>query len=265
MRRKSRVLEKFRSGKVARLCALASYIPYFPTVAAKEGFDGVWVDGEHKPFDPREIQALVGFHHLADVDCLWRAPTREKAALYRILEDGATGLIIPHVESVEEARSLVRAVKFPPVGNRGLDGAALDADYGFAGGSDYPANANWETLLLVQIETPEALEEADAMAAIPGVDGIFVGPADMALRLGCSAAADDPKMAAVYRRIAAAAAKHQKAWGCPALSIGDAELLIRAGAGFIVHGAEVRLLRMGLRQCGEAFDRLLGENLCPRT
>jgi 2-keto-3-deoxy-L-rhamnonate aldolase RhmA len=166
------------------------------------------------------------------------------------------------VESAAEAHAIVRAVKFPPIGNRGLDGAALDAGYGFAGGGDYPVNANRETVLLVQVETPEALEEADAMAGLPGVDGIFLGPGDMALRLGCSPAAADPKMSAVCRRIAAAAAKHRKVWGSPALSPSDAEILIRAGAGFVVLGAEVRLLRMGLRQCGEEFDRLLGENAC---
>lgn len=265
MRRTSRVLQKIRKGRVARLCALGSYLPYFPTIAAQAGYDGVWVDGEHKPFDPREIQALVGFHHLADIDCLWRPPTREKAAIYRILEDGATGLIIPHVETAGEARALVQAVKFPPVGNRGLDGAALDANYGFAGGGDYPASANQETLLLVQVETPDALEEADAMAALPGVDGLFVGPGDMALRLGCSPAAEEPKMAAVYKRVAAIAARHRKFWGSPALSIGNAEFLIREGAGFIVLGTEYRLLRMGLEQCGAEFDRLLEEKIRPRA
>src|SRR5688572_30314620 len=205
--RSSRVLEKIRSGKVARLCALGSYLPYFPTVAAQAGYDGVWVDGEHKPFDPREAQALIAFHHLANIDCLWRPPTREKAALYRILEDGATGLVIPHVESVEEARALVAATRFPPTGNRGLDGAALDAGYGFGGDTNYPAAANRETILFVQIETPEALEQVETIAALDGVSGLFLGPGDMAFRLQCDATPADSRMAEVCRRINAAVRK----------------------------------------------------------
>ena len=255
--RSSRVLEKIRSGKVARLCALGSYLPYFPTVAAQAGYDGVWVDGEHKPFDPREAQALIAFHHLANIDCLWRPPTREKAALYRILEDGATGLIIPHVESVEEARAVVTATRFPPLGNRGIDGAALDAGYGFDGGKDYPAAANRETIFFPQIETPEALEHVEAIAALDGVTGIFLGPGDMALRLKCDATAADPKMAAVHRRIAAAVQKVNKPWGTPITSTNDLELTLRAGAGFVVYGAETRLIRAGLKQCGETLDQLL--------
>lgn len=261
--RASRVLQKIRQRKVARLCALGSYLPYFPTVAAQAGFDGVWVDGEHKPFDPREVQALIGFHHLADIDCLWRPPIREKAALYRILEDGATGLIIPHVESVDEARALVSAMRFPPLGNRGLDGAGLDTGFGYAKGPDYTAVANRETILFAQIETPAALDQVEAIAAVEGVNGIFLGPTDMALRIGCDPAAADPKMAAVHRRIAAAAARCGKCWGSPVVVDADLELILRAGAGFIVLGAEVRLIRAGLKQCGETLDRLLGPRDLP--
>src|SRR3954466_861013 len=124
--RSSRFLRRIREGQVARICGLGSYLPYYPSLAAQAGYDAIWVDGEHRAFDPREIQALIAFHHLADIDCLWRPPTREKAALYRLLEDGATGVIIPHIESAEEARAIVHAIKFPPLGNRGLDGSGLD-------------------------------------------------------------------------------------------------------------------------------------------
>ena len=257
--RASRILNSIRQGKIARLCALASYIPYYATVAAKAGYDGVWVDGEHKPFDPREVQALIAFHHLADIDCLWRPPTREKAALYRILEDGATGLLIPHVESVEEARALVAATRFPPIGNRGMDGAALDAGYGFGGNADYPAAANRETILFVQIETPEALEQVEAIAALDGVSGLFLGPGDMALRLQCGATPADPKMAAVCRRINAAARKASKPWGTTVATAKDLDLTLMAGAQFVVYGAEVRILRAGLKECSETLDRILAE------
>ena len=97
--RPSKILKKIRAGKVARICALGHYIPFFPKHAAAFGFDGVWVDGEHRAFNPREAQALMAFHHLADIDCIWRASTLEKTGLYRLLEDGATALMIPHVST----------------------------------------------------------------------------------------------------------------------------------------------------------------------
>lgn len=257
--RKSRVLEKIRNGEVARICALGSYLPYFPSLAARAGYDGVWVDGEHKPFNPREAQALIGFHHIADIDCLWRPPTREKAALYRFLEDGASGLIIPHVESVEEARSLINAVRFPPLGNRGLDGAAFDTGYGAAGGPDYPAEANRETVLFLQIETPQALEQVEEIAALDGVDGIFFGPGDMAFRLGCRPAAKDPQMAQIHQRIAKAVSRSGKTWGRPAVAGEDLEAIVDAGAGFVVLGSEMQFIRASLAQGQEALDKALDE------
>ena len=238
-----------------------SYLPNFPRAAAVAGFDGIWVDGEHNAFDPRETQALAGFHQLADIDCLWRPPTREKVALYRILEDGASGLIIPHVESVDEVRALVQAVRFPPLGNRGLGGSGLDCDYSVSAGKAYPADANRETVLFIQVETPEALEQAEAMVAVEGVDGIFLGPGDMALRLGCDTSPKDPKMAQVQRRIAAAAAKAGKVWGCPLTNEEDLRLTLAARAGFVVYGSEGRLIRDGLKSNGKALASVLGETV----
>lgn len=258
--RRSRVRKKLRDRKVARLCSLSSYLPYFPKLAAAAGFDGVWVDGEHKPFNPRETQALLGFHHLADIDCLWRPPTREKIGLYRILEDGAAGLIIPHVESVEEARALVEATKFPPLGHRGLDGAGLDAEYSLSANGDYPAQSNLETILFAQIETPAALDQVEAIIAVDGIDGVFLGPGDMAFCLGCNPTAADPKMAEVQRRISKAAIRYGKAWGRPVTTNEELSLTLEAGAGFIVWGQEFRLIREGLNKCAKNFDEVLREN-----
>src|SRR3990172_4415964 len=112
--RKSKVLAKIRAGKVARICATGHFIPFFPRHAAHFGYDGVWVDAEHRAFDPREVQAFLAYHQLADIDCIWRAATLEKTGLYRLLEDGASGVMIPHVSTPEKAKALVEAVKFPP-------------------------------------------------------------------------------------------------------------------------------------------------------
>ena len=257
--RRSKVLSKLRAGKVARIACLGHYMPYGPSLAARFGYDGIWVDGEHRAFDPLLAQAFIAFHHIADIDCVWRAVTLEKTGLYRLLEDGAAGLMIPHVSTVEKARMLVQAVKFPPLGDRGFDAAGLDCRYSLPALKPYGEAANRETFLVVQIETPEALETADAIAAVPGVDVLFLGPGDMSARLDCSPSPTDPKMAKAQDRVNAAASRHGKHWGRPVGSAEDLRRVVDAGARFVVMGSEFGGVMTELRRCGEVFDRLLGE------
>src|SRR5437667_2822377 len=123
--RASKVLRKLRDRQVVRICTTGSFLPFYPKMAAHCGFDAIWVDGEHRVFNAHDAQSFIAYHHLADIDCLWRPATLEKGQLYRLLEDGATGLMIPQVSTPEMARQLVEAVKFPPLGERGLDGSGI--------------------------------------------------------------------------------------------------------------------------------------------
>ncbi len=257
--RKSTVLAKLRAGKVARIAALGSPITMFPALAAHFHYDGVWVDGEHRTWDPREVQAVIANHHAANIDCLWRPATKEKTGLYRLLEEGAAGLMIPHVATAAEARAFVQAVKFPPLGDRGLCGGGRDASFWVGAPKDYTAQANRETFLTVQIETPEALANVEAIAAVPGVDVLFLGPGDLSLRLGCGAAVTDPQMFAVQQKIAAACRQHGKAWGRPVGGPDDARTIIELGARLVVLGSEFGALHQHLMQCESQFDALLNE------
>jgi len=256
--RHSKVLAKIRAGQVARICCTGSPIAFLPSVAAHYHYDGIWVDGEHRAWNPREVETMIGRHHAADIDCMWRPSTKEKNGLYRLLEDGASGLMIPHVGTADEARALVGAIKFPPLGDRGFCGGGRDADYWIGKPADYTDQANRETFLTVQIETPAALENADEIAAVPGVDILFLGPGDMSLRLGCTPGVNDPAMLDVQKKIAATCRKHSKAWGRPVGSREDAKTLIDLGAQFIVHGAEFSAVCAHFATCAADFDALLG-------
>lgn len=256
--RPSKVLAKLRSGQVARICATGSPIAFFPAIAAHFRYDGIWVDAEHRVWDPCDVETVLGRHHAADIDCVWRAVTKEKNNLYRLLEDGAAGLMIPHVATADEARALVSAIKFPPLGDRGFCGGGRDADYWIGKPADYTDAANRETFLVVQIETPQALENADAIAAVPGVDVLFLGPGDMSLRLGCTPGVNDPVMLDAQKKIAAAVKKHGKAWGRPVGSAADARTIIDLGAQFVVLGSEFGGIHDHLAACSAEFDRLLG-------
>ncbi|MFP6701360.1 MAG: aldolase/citrate lyase family protein, partial [Planctomycetaceae bacterium] len=174
--RQSRTRARLANNEAVRICCLGHFIPAFVRHAADSGFDCIWLDFEHRCWTDREIQAILPLFHLYDIDCLLRVPTTEKTRLYRYLEDGATGLMVPHVSTVEAARELVESVKFPPIGNRGLDAAGLDCDFSLPEHVEYVREANEQTMLVVQIETPEAVENVEAIAALEGVDGLFIGP-----------------------------------------------------------------------------------------
>ena len=257
--RPSKILAKLRAGKVARVCSTGSPIHMLPALAAHFHYDGIWVDAEHRTWDPREAQMMIACHHAADIDCLWRPPTKEKNALYRLLEEGASGLMIPHVGTAEEARTLVQAVKFPPLGDRGFCGGGRDAAFWVGAPKDYTERANKETFLTVQIETPDALKNVESIAAVEGVDVLFLGPGDMSLRLGCTPGVNDPKMLEVQKTIAAACQKHGKAWGRPVGSGEDARVIVELGAQLVAYGSEFGGLHKHLSDCSDQFDGLLNE------
>lgn len=234
---------------------MGHFLPFFVKLAAQNNYDGIWVDAEHRTWDPRETQALITFHHLFNIDCMWRASTLEKTSLYRLLEDGAAGLIIPHVSTPAKAQQLVEAMKFPPLGDRGLDGAGLDADFMAAPNPTFREDANRETCLVVQIETLQAVENAVAIAAVPGVDVLMLGPADLSIRLGCKKSPiEDPLFLAAQKRVADAAKRHGKAWGRPCFSPEDAKNLVAAGGQFVIFGSDFGGVYTHLRDSSVHLD-----------
>ncbi|MEZ4670164.1 MAG: aldolase/citrate lyase family protein [Anaerolineae bacterium] len=254
--RKSKILAKVRAGQPAKLAMMGHFLPPFVAYAAKLGFDGIWLDMEHHNFDDREVQAMLAFFHLYDIDCVVRPPTREKARLYRYLEDGATGFVIPHVNDVETARDLVQSVKFPPVGDRGIHGRGLEANFGLDNRDALVANALEETFILVQIETPGALAQADAMAAIPGVDGLYIGPADLGLRLKLLPEDDRIHVNKAIDQVSRICRQHGKMWGSLAATEEDLLLQRDLGSQFVVWGVDGRIMLSGLTAAMADLDRI---------
>ena len=243
--RKSKTLQRIREGKLARATCLGHYVPGFVFHAAHNDYDCIWLDLEHRTMSDLQVQALLTYSHTFDIDVLLRPPTREKVGLYRYLEEGAAGLLIPHVSTPEEAEELVQAVKFPPMGERGIDNAGLDADYGIHDAATYVAWANRETFLAVQIETPLAVSNADAIAAVEGVDLIFLGPGDLQLRLDQEKKMSMDEATEIVNN---ASKKAGTPWGCPAFT---PEMLTNSqqqGAQFLVVSKESGGWRNELKQ-----------------
>lgn len=242
--RDSRTLQNLRDGKPVKICALGHFIPPYIALAARAGFDCIWLDMEHRAWNPREIQALMPLFHQYDIDCMVRPPTRERALLYRFLEDGATGLLMPHVSTPELAADLVSATKFPPVGDRGLDGAGPDSDFLGMPIDEYVQAAQQNTFLVIQVETPQAVENVEQIAATKGLDGIFIGPGDLGLRYR---QAGTPEMLeTAIERVARACQAAGIAWGMPAGTQEEVTKRRSQGAQLLAVGGEFFWLKTGM-------------------
>ena len=257
--RKSKMLQKFRNDGFARVCGLGHYLPFYIRYAAHYNFDGIWFDLEHRPMDAREVQAIIMMCYHNDIDCMVRPPTLERTKLYRYLEDGASGFLMPLISDPQTASDVVQAVRFPPLGNRGMDGAGLDGDYGIGvwnPESNYNADSNRETFLITQVETLQAVANAEEIASIDGIDGLFIGPADLSLRIATQGNGD-LTMEKAIDTVAAAAAKHGKVWGITAGSVDEIKRYRDQGAQIVPWGGDFSLMNV-LKDCSEDLDGVPG-------
>lgn len=235
---------------------MGHYLPFYIRHAAYQGYDGIWLDLEHRAMDQREIQAILMFCYKHDIDCMVRTPTLEHSRLYRYLEDGATGLMVPLVPDDQMARRVVEAAKFPPLGNRGFDGAGLDGDYvidAWKPDGNFTEEANRETFVIVQIETPEAVHNVDKIAAVPGVDALFIGPGDLGRRLAISG---EMTVEQVIEKVSQVAKKHGKPWAITAGSLDDLIKHRKRGAQLVPWGGDFGLIHV-LKECREQLDKVL--------
>ena len=156
--------------------------PYSAEIVAGSGFDWLLLDGEHSPNDPplllAQLQAVAPYPVSAVVRPAWN----DTVLIKRYLDIGAQSLLIPYVQTAAEAAAAVAAVRYPPRGVRGVAGMTRSSRYGRV--VEYAKRAESEICLLVQIETRAGLENLEAIAKTDGVDGVFIGPADLAAGLG---------------------------------------------------------------------------------
>lgn len=257
--RKSKFLAKVRAGQSARICAMGHVLPFFVRYAAHFKYDAIWFDLEHRAMDHREVQAILALCHAFDIDCMLRPPTVERNHLYRYMEDGAAGFLIPFVDNADIARHLVTSTKYPPMGNRGIDGAGLDADFGietWKPGSTYYEDANRETFIVAQIETNEGLKNAEEIAAVPGIDALFIGPSDLGHRLALSGSGITLEQA--IAQVAEAATRHHKAWGLPSSSPENLKHYKKMGAQLAIWGGDFALMNV-LKTCSAQLDEALDD------
>lgn len=209
------VLQKIRSGQVVVTAKSCYTDPELVELIASSGYDAVWICLEHKRVDAAMTCSLIQGCRLGGADALIRLRPSNYADVLHLIEAGARGIMLPRVRHPDEAREVVRAMKFPPLGARGFDGIHAEADFGRIPPADYLAKANDENFLAVQIEEPEVVPHIDEIASIPGVDVLFVGPADLTLGLGKFGRTDDPEVLAILEKVVAACQRHGKVAAIP--------------------------------------------------
>lgn len=253
--RKSNVLEKIRNGGWALSTAVAVGGSRVAELAGEIGYDCLWIDMEHKPCTQMEVFHMIQGARAANLDCLVRVRKQGYLDYFRALEDGAAGIMVPHVKSAEEAREIVRNAKYPPLGKRGIDMASADSRYMLDGGKENMEFANRETFVMIQIEDKEALDELDEIAAVEGIDAFFVGPGDLSASLGVYGVPNSPVMEEAIQRIADAAKKHGKWWGIP---VGNPELgqkYLDMGASFLNYSSDLGAI---VREFKRAYNDFSG-------
>lgn len=213
-------------------------------IAGAAGFDSVYVDLEHSPLSLETASTLcVGAPGLG-VTPLVRVPSHAADWISRVLDGGAQGVIVPHVNSAEEAAAVVRAARFPPLGRRSVGGPGPALGYRGLPLGEINDTLNRESLVIVMIETPEAVERADAIAAVDGVDVLLIGSNDLCTEMGIPGQLRHPRLAQAYERVAAACRAHGRHLGVGGIR-GDAELqrsLLALGARFLIAGNDVGYL-----------------------
>ena len=220
--------------------------PYPTEVLATAGFDWLVIDGEHAPNDLRSIMAQLAVLEGKASQPVVRLPMGEAWAIKQVLDAGAQTLLIPLVESAEEAEGLVRAMRYPPEGIRG-SGAALARASGFSGIADYTVTANDQMCLLVQVETCKGMEKLEAICAVEGVDGVFIWPSDVAADMGYLGAKDDGPVQAAIRDGLARIRAAGKAPGILAVDHATALRYCDWGAQFLAVGIDVVMLAQTAR------------------
>ncbi len=157
--------------------------PMSAEILARAGFDWLIVDMEHAPGDFMNLASQV--QAMAATECvpLVRAPWNDQVAIKRILDTGVMGVLVPYVNDREEAENAVAACKYPPAGIRGVAGSVRAAHFG-QNSMDYLKSANDEILIIIAVETGEAVENLDEILEVEGLDGVFIGPMDLATSMG---------------------------------------------------------------------------------
>jgi 2-keto-3-deoxy-L-rhamnonate aldolase RhmA len=236
-----------RSGDLAAGTFLVEFVtPGIGHILAGAGCDFAFLDMEHSGFSEETVKAGLRFLEAGGIPTLVRIPSRDAHDIARIADVGAEGVMLPLVGNLDVARAAVAALKYPPMGRRGVALRIAHDNYRSATPAEALAVANDRTVLILMIETAEGVEQAEAIAALDGVDALWLGHFDLSASLGIPGQFDHPAFRAATRRICDAARKHGKGLGRLVTGAAEAQRAIDDGFRLIAWGGDVWLLQDAL-------------------
>ncbi|MCT1530137.1 HpcH/HpaI aldolase/citrate lyase family protein [Sphingobacterium daejeonense] len=250
--RRSKVLQKLRNGEKPSCFKVNIKDAQVSELAALCGFDCIWVDQEHIGQDWSTLASHVWATKAHDVDLMVRVARGSYSDYIRALELDATGLLVPHIMSLQDAKDVVYMTRFHPLGRRPIDGGNADGAYTMKNFNEYLQDANKERFIVLQIEDPEPLSELEEIAQLDGYDMLFFGPGDFSQGIGSPGDWNNPKLIETRRKIAEVANKHGK-YAATVGSTENLQELLEMGYHFISVGADVVGIKNYCLEITQAF------------
>ncbi len=241
------IKDKVLSEEITKGMWISSGSSVVGEIASRAGFDWLLLDMEHGLGSESETLQQIQCLHDADAAPIVRIPACEAYFIKRILDFGASGIMVPMVNTADDARRFIKFLRYPPDGIRGMSGSSRAAAYGFSF-PEYHADANKKILAIVQIETRESVDNVFEIAAVDGVDILFVGHSDLSLNLGCFREYDSPLIIEAERKVRAACEKYGKKMG---MILRDKSLLNKykeAGFSFFSMGTDIGILSKSFKE-----------------
>jgi len=215
-----------------------------PLIVQAAGFDSFYIDMEHYPFSIETAASLCTSALGAGLPSFVRVPSHDPQFIGRILDGGATGVIVPHVENAEQAQAAVKAARFPPLGNRGVPGPNPVTRFKPYSVATAIEHMDPGVVVVVMLESAVSVENAEQIAAVDGIDVVMIGSNDLALDLGIPGELNHPKILEAYEKVAAACGKSGKSLGIAGIRA-DRDLLTRLvqmGGRFVIAGSDTGYL-----------------------
>jgi 4-hydroxy-2-oxoheptanedioate aldolase len=219
----------------------------FVEMIGYSGFDFVLIDTEHSPNTMEQVVNLVRAADVAGALPIVRVTCNSPELILRALDVGAGAVVVPQVNTALEAAAAVRAARYAPEGERGLAGIVRAAKYGLLPLDDYMKAANSETLVITQVEHIDAIKNLDEILAVEGLDGIFIGPADLSQSMGCAGQFQNPEFRQAIHSVIDKARRTDKWVGIFCLNAEDANYWKKAGAQLLTIGSEGMIFTAALR------------------
>jgi 4-hydroxy-2-oxoheptanedioate aldolase len=252
----TRLKQAMAAGTVARVFGLGQlcHPKFIEIIGLHGGYHAVWLDQEHAALSIAQIEQSALAARAVGLDSFVRLTATDYATVMRPLEAGAGGVMAAQVRSAREAADVVRWARFHPEGLRGVNGSGVDGSYGLLPMADYLKRANAEVLVAIQIEHQDAVEEVEKIAALKGVDCLFIGPADLSQSMGIPGDWENARLWQAIKRVASAAAAHGVPWAILPPNPSYAQRCLDLGCRMLSMGFDVWALHHGLRAIKQEYD-----------